>query len=100
MGPVANVTSAAPLTDGARVHGRAVADDKGPIAAFLTALELLDARKIRPAVNLKVFFEGEEESASPELASIRRRMFARRSSPKTTSGAAQSSPRTQIFISE
>ena len=26
-------------------------------------------------------------------------MFTRRSSPKTTSGAAQSSPRTQIFIS-
>src|SRR5580693_5313874 len=31
-------------------------------------------------------------------ASIKRRMFTRRSSPKMTSGAAQSSPNTKIFI--
>src|SRR5579863_815806 len=31
-------------------------------------------------------------------ASIKRRMFSRRSSPKITSGAAQSSPNTKIFI--
>jgi acetylornithine deacetylase/succinyl-diaminopimelate desuccinylase-like protein len=34
---------------------------------MLTALDALTAAKIRPSVNLKFFFEGEEEAGSPHL---------------------------------
>lgn len=70
VGPVANLTSASALTDAARIYGRAAADDKGPIAALLTALDLLAAKGVHPSFNVKLFFEGEEESGSPGLASI------------------------------
>src|ERR1041385_3215264 len=43
-----------------RLYGRSASDDKAPIAAMLTALDALKAAGIRPSVNLKLFFEGEE----------------------------------------
>ncbi|MEO7205721.1 MAG: M20/M25/M40 family metallo-hydrolase [Steroidobacteraceae bacterium] len=53
-----------------RLYARSTSDDKAPIVGFLTALDALRAAGIAPSVNLKFFFEGEEEVGSPHLASI------------------------------
>lgn len=53
-----------------RAYGRAIADDRGPISAFLVTLDLLEARGAGVSFNVKLFLEGEEESSSPGLASI------------------------------
>ncbi len=47
-----------------RLYARSASDDKSPIIAFLAALDALRAGGIRPSVNLKFFFEGEEEAGS------------------------------------
>ena len=56
-----------------RLHARSASDDKGPIVALLTALDALAAVGEMPSVNLKFFFEGEEEASSPHLADVLRR---------------------------
>jgi acetylornithine deacetylase/succinyl-diaminopimelate desuccinylase-like protein len=56
--------------DAWRVYARSAADDKAPIIAMLAALDSLAARKVSPAINLKVFLDGEEEVGSPHLARI------------------------------
>jgi acetylornithine deacetylase/succinyl-diaminopimelate desuccinylase-like protein len=53
-----------------RLFGRAVADDKVSIAAFLSAFDALKASGRKPNVNLRVFWEGEEEAGSAHLAQI------------------------------
>ena len=53
-----------------RIYARASSDDKLPIQAMLTALDALAASGQRPTVNVKVFYEGEEEQGSPHLAAI------------------------------
>jgi acetylornithine deacetylase/succinyl-diaminopimelate desuccinylase-like protein len=50
-----------------RVYARSASDDKSPIVAVLTALDALRAANIAPSVNLKFYFEGEEEAGSPHL---------------------------------
>jgi acetylornithine deacetylase/succinyl-diaminopimelate desuccinylase-like protein len=50
-----------------RIYGRSASDDKSPIVAFLAALDALRAAGIRPSVNLKFYFEGEEEAGSDHL---------------------------------
>ena len=50
-----------------RVYARSASDDKSPIIAMLTALDALKALGRRPSVNLKFFFEGEEEAGSDHL---------------------------------
>ena len=56
-----------------RIYARSASDDKLPIQAMLTALDALKAAHRQPAVNVKVFYEGEEERGSPHLAEILRR---------------------------
>jgi acetylornithine deacetylase/succinyl-diaminopimelate desuccinylase-like protein len=56
-----------PISGEARLYARSSGDDKASIIAMLTALDALAAAKIRPSVNLKFFFEGEEEAGSPHL---------------------------------
>jgi acetylornithine deacetylase/succinyl-diaminopimelate desuccinylase-like protein len=53
-----------------RLYGRAASDDKSSIVAFLAAFDALKAAGRRPSVNIKVFWEGEEERGSPHLAEI------------------------------
>jgi acetylornithine deacetylase/succinyl-diaminopimelate desuccinylase-like protein len=53
-----------------RLYARSASDDKAPIIAMLAALDALKAANRRPAVNLKFFFDGEEEAGSPNLADI------------------------------
>ena len=55
-----------------RLFGRAASDDKSSIVAFLEAFDALKALGRAPSVNIKVFWEGEEEPGSPHLADILR----------------------------
>lgn len=59
-----------PLDPEWRMFGRAVADDKATIVAFLAAFDALRATGRKPTVNLRIFWEGEEEAGSPHLARI------------------------------
>ncbi len=56
----------------ARVYARSASDDKSPIVAMLTALDALRANDIPLSVNLKFFFEGEEEAGSDHLGDMLR----------------------------
>jgi acetylornithine deacetylase/succinyl-diaminopimelate desuccinylase-like protein len=61
-----------PLNPEWRVYARSASDDKAPIQALLTALDALRSAGMQPSVNLKVFFEGEEEAGSQHLEAIMR----------------------------
>jgi acetylornithine deacetylase/succinyl-diaminopimelate desuccinylase-like protein len=58
----------APFDPEWRLFGRAASDDKASIVAFLAAFDALKASARKPSVNIKVVWEGEEESGSPHLA--------------------------------
>jgi acetylornithine deacetylase/succinyl-diaminopimelate desuccinylase-like protein len=53
-----------------RLYARSASDDKAGVMAILAAVDALKAQGVAPAVNLKFFFEGEEEAGSPNLAAI------------------------------
>ncbi|MEO6445368.1 MAG: M20/M25/M40 family metallo-hydrolase [Gemmatimonadaceae bacterium] len=54
----------------ARIYARSASDDKGSILAMLTALDVLKSKGVRPSLNIKFFFEGEEEAGSGHLKAI------------------------------
>ena len=56
-----------PIVDGDRILGRGVADDKGQLHLHLRTIEALLATRGRLPVNLRIAFEGEEESSSVHL---------------------------------
>ena len=60
-----------------RLYGRSTSDDKAPIVGVLAALDALRASGLAPSVNLKVFFEGEEEAGSPHLEAMLSKHAAR-----------------------
>ena len=53
-----------------RLYGRSAGDDKASIMAILAAVDAMRASNTRQSVNLKVFFEGEEEASSAHLGQI------------------------------
>ena len=53
-----------------RLYARSASDDKAGVMAILTAFDALRAKGIWPTVNIKFFFEGEEEAGSPHLVEI------------------------------
>lgn len=53
-----------------RLYARSASDDKAGVMSILTAFDALRAKNISPTVNLKFFFEGEEEAGSPHLVEI------------------------------
>lgn len=59
-----------PLNPDWRLFARAAGDDKATIQAMLSALDALKASGIRPAVNIKLLYEGEEEQGSPHFAAL------------------------------
>ncbi len=50
-----------------RIYARSAGDDKTPIGALLAVLAALHDAGVSPTVNLKFFFEGEEEAESAHL---------------------------------
>jgi acetylornithine deacetylase/succinyl-diaminopimelate desuccinylase-like protein len=50
-----------------RLYARSAGDDKAPIIALSAALDALEAAKIAPTSNIKLFLDGEEEIGSPHL---------------------------------
>ena len=56
-----------PIDPDVRIYGRAVADDKGPIIAFLAAMDGLIAAKATLPWTLRVVLDGEEEAGSPNF---------------------------------
>lgn len=53
-----------------RLYARSASDDKAGVMAILSAYSAMKANRIQPTVNIKFFFEGEEEAGSPHLAEI------------------------------
>lgn len=53
-----------------RMYARSASDDKSPIVAMLAAVDALRAARVTPTVNLKFFFDGEEEAGSSRLDEI------------------------------
>jgi acetylornithine deacetylase/succinyl-diaminopimelate desuccinylase-like protein len=56
-----------PTTRNGRIYARSAGDDKATIIAILAALDAMKSAKLQPSVNLKFFFEGEEEAGSAHL---------------------------------
>jgi len=53
-----------------RLFARSAGDDKVSIQALLSALDALADRHLKPSVNIKLLYEGEEEQGSPHLARL------------------------------
>jgi acetylornithine deacetylase/succinyl-diaminopimelate desuccinylase-like protein len=68
--PIPLPATGQPINDEWRIYGRAASDDKLGVMAILEAVDALKAAGKRPAYNLKIFFEGEEEQGSPHLAAL------------------------------
>jgi acetylornithine deacetylase/succinyl-diaminopimelate desuccinylase-like protein len=50
-----------------RVFARSASDDKGPIMMFLACMDLMKSKGLKPAINIKVILDGEEEVNSPGI---------------------------------
>ena len=80
-----------------RIYARSASDDKAPIQSMLAALDALRAAGKHPTVNVKVFYEGEEEQGSHHLADILRQyhevlagdVFVLSDGPRHASGQMQ-----------
>jgi acetylornithine deacetylase/succinyl-diaminopimelate desuccinylase-like protein len=83
-----------------RLFARSASDDKAPIFAVAAALDALQATGLRPSVNLKLFFEGEEEAGSPHLAEVltRNRELLRADAWLLCDGPVHQSRRMQVVF--
>jgi acetylornithine deacetylase/succinyl-diaminopimelate desuccinylase-like protein len=62
--------SIGPLDPDWRLFARSAGDDKASIQAMLSALDALKAAHIKPTVNIKLLYEGEEEQGSPHFSAL------------------------------
>jgi acetylornithine deacetylase/succinyl-diaminopimelate desuccinylase-like protein len=62
--------SQAPFNADWRIYGRGASDDKAGVFAIINAYAALRESGIKPTVNIKFFFEGEEEAGSTHLHEI------------------------------
>lgn len=62
-----------PIDPNWRIYARGSSDDKAGVMAIIAALDALKAAGKSPAMNVKLFFDGEEEAGSPHIADIVRR---------------------------
>jgi acetylornithine deacetylase/succinyl-diaminopimelate desuccinylase-like protein len=67
---IASPAADQPINPEWRIYARSASDDKLGVMAILQAVSALKAQGKRPAYNLKIFFEGEEEMGSPNLGSL------------------------------
>jgi acetylornithine deacetylase/succinyl-diaminopimelate desuccinylase-like protein len=65
--PVDLQTGTGPVDPNVRIYGRSASDDKGPIVAFLAALDGLIAAKATIPWSIRVVLDGEEEAGSPNF---------------------------------
>lgn len=56
-----------PVSDDWRIYARSASDDKAPIIVMMAAVDALKASGIGYTSNIKLFFDGEEESSSPNV---------------------------------
>lgn len=68
--PIALPTAGQPIDPDWRIYARSASDDKLGVMAIIAAVDALKAHGSRPAYNVKIFFEGEEEQGSPNLAAL------------------------------
>ncbi|HEV2595068.1 MAG TPA: M20/M25/M40 family metallo-hydrolase [Sphingomicrobium sp.] len=68
--PVDWKSVAGPLNPDWRLYARGSGDDKASIQALISAFDALKANGIKPSVNIKVLYEGEEEQGSPHFGTI------------------------------
>ena len=68
--PVTPAAEARGLDPDWRLYGRSTGDDKVSIQALISAFDALKASGIKPTVNIKLLYEGEEEQGSPHFAKI------------------------------
>jgi acetylornithine deacetylase/succinyl-diaminopimelate desuccinylase-like protein len=61
------------IGDDWRLYARSASDDKAGVMAILSAIDALKAEGKKPAFNVKIVLEGEEEQGSPNLAALLRR---------------------------
>ena len=59
-----------------RLYARSAGDDKAPIIAMLVALDALRASGMSPSVNLKFYFDGEEEAGNGHTRALLERQAA------------------------
>lgn len=50
-----------------RIFARSASDSKGPAMSFISALQILKGRNVKPAFNIKVIMDFQEEMGSPSL---------------------------------
>src|SRR6202453_4273631 len=53
-----------------RIFARSAGDDKVSIQAMLSALDAIKAAQLKPTVNIKLLYEGEEEQGSPHFSAL------------------------------
>lgn len=68
--PVDWRAAAGPLDPDWRLFARSSGDDKASIQALISAFDALKAAGIKPSVNVKLLYEGEEEQGSPHFAAL------------------------------
>lgn len=69
-GKPVSLNTATAIQDQWRLYGRSAADDKAGVMQIINAYRMLKESALVPAINIKFFFEGEEEAGSINLASI------------------------------
>lgn len=67
---VVTLPASGPIDANWRLYARSAADDKGPIVAFLSAIDEARASGRPITSTLRVLMEGDEEAGSPFLASV------------------------------
>ena len=53
-----------------RIFARSASDSKGPAMAFLSSLDILDSKGIKPKFNIKIIMDFQEEMGSPTLPAL------------------------------
>jgi acetylornithine deacetylase/succinyl-diaminopimelate desuccinylase-like protein len=84
------IPASGPIDPDIRIYGRAVADDKAPIVAFLAAVDGLVASKSALPWTLRVVLDGEEEAGSPNFETA---MLANKASVTADLAVIVDSPR-------
>ena len=59
-----------PVSEEWRIYARSASDDKAPIISLMAAMDGLKNARIDYTSNIKLFFDGEEESSSPHVSAI------------------------------